>query len=74
MYEACTYDYLLNRMLDRVPSSIDKREGSVIYAALAPAAAELAQLYADMDVNLRLGFASTSSGEYLALRASEMGI
>ena len=74
MYEACTYDYLLNRMLDRVPSSIDKREGSVIYAALAPAAAELAQLYADMDVNLRLGFASTSSGEYLALRAAEMGI
>ena len=39
------YDTILQRMLDRVPIQIDKREGSIIYNALAPAAAELAQMY-----------------------------
>ena len=29
-------------MLDAVPNDLDKREGSIIYNALAPAAAELA--------------------------------
>lgn len=74
MYEAMTYEYILNRMLSRVSDTVDKREGGVICAALAPAAVELAQMYVEMEVNLRLGFATTSSGEYLALRAEEMGI
>ncbi|WP_270471909.1 DUF2634 domain-containing protein, partial [Hungatella hathewayi] len=34
---ACmTYEELLHAMLDRVPSNVDKREGSIIYDALAP--------------------------------------
>ena len=33
------YDIILQRMLDRVPIQIDKREGSIIYNALSPAAA-----------------------------------
>ena len=39
------YDTILQRMLDTVPTQIDKREGSIIYDALGPAAAELAQMY-----------------------------
>lgn len=74
MYEHITYPLLLKRMLDSVPNNIDKREGSVIYDALAPAAAELAQLYIELDVNHRLSFADTASGEYLTRRCAEFGI
>lgn len=41
MYENITYEVILNRMLDRVPDYMDKREGSVIYDAMAPAAVEM---------------------------------
>lgn len=34
-----TFDYIMNRMLESVPDTVDKREGSIIYDALAPAAA-----------------------------------
>ena len=43
------YEDILQRMLDRVPDSIDKRQGSIIYDALAPAAAELTQAYIYVD-------------------------
>ncbi len=43
-------------MMDRVPDTIDKREGSVIFDALAPAAAELAQMYIEADVILNETF------------------
>ncbi|MDI2588036.1 baseplate J/gp47 family protein [Psychrobacillus sp. NEAU-3TGS] len=45
MYEHMTYDFILQRMLDRVTNDVDKREGSIVYDALAPAAAELTQAY-----------------------------
>jgi uncharacterized phage protein gp47/JayE len=74
VYEAQTFEVILQRMLDRVPADLDKRQGSIIYDALAPAAAELAQMYIELDVALRLGFGETSSGEYLDRRASDFGI
>ena len=43
MYERETYEEILKRLLAKVPSNVDKREGSVIWDALAPAAAEIAQ-------------------------------
>lgn len=74
MYEGQTFDVILQRMLDRVPNDIDKREGSLIWNALAPAAAELAQMYIDLDVNINLSFADTATGDYLTRRASEFGV
>ncbi|MFS8534833.1 MAG: baseplate J/gp47 family protein [Limnochordales bacterium] len=74
MYEHQTFEVILARMLARVPDSIDKREGSVIYNAIAPAAAELAQMYAELDINYRLSFADTASGEYLTRRCAEHGV
>ncbi|KPU45821.1 baseplate J-like protein [Oxobacter pfennigii] len=74
MYENMTFEFILNRMLDRVPGNIDKREGSVIYDTLAPAAAELVQMYVELNINLNLAFAGTSGGEYLERRTKEMGI
>lgn len=74
MYEHQTFQAILSRMLSRVPDDIDKREGSIIYDALAPAAAELAQAYAELEVNHRLFHADTASGEYLTRRCAEFGV
>ena len=56
MYEQMEYRYILSRMLERVPDIMDKREGSVIYDALAPAAAELANMYIELDSVLNQTF------------------
>jgi uncharacterized phage protein gp47/JayE len=74
MYEVYTYDFILSRMLARVPDSMDKREGSVLYDACAPAAAELAQMYIQLDTNYNLSFVDTASGEFLSRRTSEFGV
>lgn len=74
MYEAQTYEALLERMLARVSDQMDKREGSIIYDALAPAAIELAQMYAELDVQTNLSFADTATGEYLERRTAEYGV
>lgn len=74
MYENITYEDILQRMLDRVPNNMDKREGSIIYDALAPAAIELQLMYIELDVIMNESFADTASREYLIKRASERGI
>lgn len=74
MYESITYEAILKRMLDKVPDTIDKREGSIIYDALAPAALALQLAYIEMDVILNESFADTQSRAYLIKRAAERGI
>lgn len=74
MYENQTYQAILQRMLNRVPSNVDKREGSVVFDALAPAAAELAQMYIELDINYNLSFADTATGDDLTRRAGEFGV
>lgn len=74
MFENKTFEYILKDMLDRVHSSLDKREGSIIYDAVAPASAEIAQAYIDLEVLIREAFASTASMSYLVLRAAERGL
>lgn len=74
LYEDQTFEVLLERMLNRVPEGLDKREGSIIYDALAPAAAEMAQMYIELDVNNNLYFADTASGEYLERSISWSGV
>lgn len=74
MYGEMTFDVIMQKMLDRVPNTFDKREGSIIYDALAPAAAELAQLYIEMGVVLNQTFADTATDEYLEKRCAERGI
>lgn len=68
------YDTILQRMLDRIPIQIDKREGSIVYNALAPAAAELAQMYILLKNNIDLVFADTAVDEYLDRLANQVGI
>ncbi|KXG78296.1 baseplate J/gp47 family protein [Thermotalea metallivorans] len=74
MFEDMTFEYILQRMLSRVPNNIDKREGSMIYDALAPAAAELAQMYVDLYFLEDRIYADTATGEDLTRRAAERGI
>ena len=73
MFESMTFENILKSMLSNVSSSFDKREGSIIYDALASAAAELAQLYIDLDFTLKETFADTSDRKYLIMRAAERG-
>lgn len=77
MYEAVTYEVILQRMIDRVllqNPNIDTREGSIIYDALAPAAAELAQAYIALDASRNETFVKTSTGTYLDTRVNEFGL
>lgn len=74
MFESMTYDVLMQRMLDRVPDDIDKREGSIIWDALSPAALELEFLYLCLDYTLNQGFADTAEREYLIRACAERGI
>lgn len=74
MFENKTFDSIMADMLSRVSNSFDKREGSPIYLALAPAAVELQQTYIDLDVLLAETFADTASRKYLIKRAAERGL
>lgn len=74
MFEDISYRSLLDRMLARVPDSFDKREGSIIYDALAPAALELMGVYIELGRVMNESFADTASREFLIRRCRERGI
>lgn len=64
----------LERMLDEVSDDLDKREGSVIHDALAPASIEISLAYLVIDQMLKEMFADTASRQSLILRAAERGM
>lgn len=74
MYEEKTYEALLQEKLARVASSLDKREGSIIFDAMAPNSLESAMIYVALDSILNETFADTASREYLIKRCAERGI
>ena len=69
-----TFEEILQRALDRVPDSFDKREGSVIYDAIAPAAYELALAYEEMHKLHADTYARTATRQGLIDRAAEYGL
>ncbi len=74
MYENQTENVILNRMLEKVPSDIDKREGSIIYDSSMPAAIEFMLLYATVDYFIKNTFGDTAERQFLILRAKERGL
>ncbi len=75
MYENQTKAAILQRMLDATPVELDKRQGSVTFDLLSPAAIELAHAYIELDNVLKFGFAGPQQpGEFLDLRAGEFGL
>lgn len=65
------FDYFLEKMLKAVPDDIDKREGSIIYDALAPAAMVSAIQSLDLANIVKETYIKTASGEFLDYRAVE---
>lgn len=74
MYEAQTYDVILQRSLERVGTDVDKREGSLVMNAIAPVSAEHANIYIELDGVIRDGYGDTASRVYLIKRCRERGI
>lgn len=74
MFEDKTAEVILADMLGSVGNEYDKREGSVIYNALAPIAFRLADMYAALDDALDETFPDTCSVDSLNRRARALGI
>lgn len=74
MYEDQTFEVILEKMLARIDTDIDKTEGSLIYNALAPEAWELARAYTAIDHVYDSTFADTAPREELIRRAKERGL
>ncbi|MDO4542151.1 MAG: baseplate J/gp47 family protein [Bacillota bacterium] len=69
-----TFESILQGLLSRIPDDLDKREGSIIYDALAPAAYEFASMYRNLEAAFKESFVATATGENLDQRGAEMGI
>ncbi len=68
-----TYRNILQAQLDRVPNSLDKREGSMIQTALGAGAYSLEEFYLELDQVQRGAYLQTAVGqdlEYLAVLAN----
>ncbi len=74
LFQDETYAAILQRMLDRIPSDIDKSEGSYIWDAEAPVAYEYAKQAAFFKFVVEQAFALLASGEYLDKMAADFGI
>ena len=69
-----SFEQILARLLDIVPDNVDKRQGSVAYNFLAPVAAEIAQLYINMEIFRDQTFLLTAVGENLDNRGMDHSI
>ncbi|KJR48393.1 Phage-like element PBSX protein xkdT [Desulfosporosinus sp. I2] len=69
---------ILNRMLENVPSDVNKSEGSLIYDALSPASQALAKSELLLDEVLKMVFAQSAAANgystELRLRCTEFGV
>lgn len=72
-FTAKTYRNILQTQLDRVPNSLDKREGSMIQTALGAGAYSLEEFYLELDKVQRGAYFQTAVGQdldYLAVLAN----
>lgn len=77
MYENYTYEYILNSILNRITAfdpSIDIREGSAMWYAVAPVASELAIAYTNCDAIHKESFVGTASREGLYRACEDIGL
>lgn len=74
MFEDKTYESILAAMLATIPDEYDKREGSIIYDALSPAALELNNMYLALATMINESYGDTASREYLIRLCAQRGI
>lgn len=68
------FESILNRCLARIDNNLDKRQGSIIYDAIAPVCAELAQCYIALDVYSDQSYLLTATDINLDTKAHDYGI
>ena len=69
-----TFDYFINSALNNVPDTLDKREGSIIYDAIAPVALDYEALAIELQNALLMSFTQTATDEFLDYRGQEKGL
>ncbi|MYL45063.1 baseplate J family protein [Virgibacillus halodenitrificans] len=74
LLEGETEDVIMQRMLDALPSDIDKSEGSYIWDSLMPVAIELSKIIEWGREILTRGMLTETYGPYLDMKALESGI
>ena len=74
MYEQETYEVILQRMLDRVSDSIDKRPSSPIYDTHSATAIEFQILYIELEYLIKNSYGDTAAREFLILLAKDRGL
>ncbi|KRM69216.1 baseplate J-like protein [Apilactobacillus ozensis DSM 23829 = JCM 17196] len=67
------FDYYMDSMLDNVPDDLDKRQGSIIYDALAPAAQQQAEDNLILSEYIKQSYTISAEGEFLDLKGFEKG-
>ena len=72
MYES--YEELMERKLAMTQDKRDRRQGSLIFDAMGPNAAETAAFYADLTMLENRTFADTATGDDLTRRCAERGV
>lgn len=74
MFEAYTYETLMEEYLNGAPEGIDTRQGSIFYDSGAGIIMKIAKLFTDLDLVLKLTQLPTTAGEFLDIKAGEYGI
>ncbi len=69
-----TYAEILRSQLNRVPDTIDKREGSIVQTALGPASWYMEGIYLDLAFFQNNVYADTAAGTYLDRLASQVKV
>lgn len=72
MYES--YEALMERKLEQVSQKRDRRQGSIIFDAIAPNAAETAIFYSDLYMLENRTYGDTATEEDLTRRCMERGV
>ena len=70
-----SFEKIMDRCLgNKILENVDKRQGSIIYDALAPICLELAEAYVKMDIMEEQTFLTTATGINLDKRAFDYGL
>lgn len=72
--EQYTFDYLMDMALSNVDDSFDKRQGSIIYDAIAPCCSVLAEAFLQLRLIYEDTFIGTATGEMLDKNAEDIGM
>lgn len=74
MFEAVTPEGIQQRILDKLGSGIDTREGSFASDIVAPAALEIWKIYAALNELIPIAYPDETSGEYIDKKCGYYGI